>query len=160
MSWTFSLCQNTYSRKDSMQRHMNSKHSSVSLTQVQTMPTFRQKCLQFRFQHPFTSAISGMTGSGKTFWVQSLLQQSSQAIQLPPERIVWSYSKWQPAYLEMLSTVPQIGFVKGIPPALEDDFFFHVGKRNLIMLDDQMIDASKDKHIRAIYTRKNKTRLT
>ena len=102
---------------------MNSKHSSVSLTQVQTMPTFRQKCLQFRFQHPFTSAISGMTGSGKTFWVQSLLQQSSQAIQLPPERIVWCYLQWQPAYLEILSTIPQIKFVKGIPPALEDDSF-------------------------------------
>ena len=77
------------------------------------------KCLQFRFQHPFTSIISGMTGSGKTFLVQSLLQQSSQAIQLPPDRIVWCYSQWQPAYLEMLSTIPQIEFFKGIPPAFE-----------------------------------------
>ena len=132
---------------------MNSKHSSVSLTQVQTMPTFRQKCLQFRFQHPFTSAVSGMTGSGKTFWVQSLLQQSSKAIQLPPERIVWCYSQWQPAYLEILSTITQIEFVKGIPPALEDDSFFDVSKRNLIVLDDQMIDASKDKSIVNLFTR-------
>ena len=87
MSWTCSLCQKP-SKKDSMQRHMNSKRSSVSLTQVRTMPTLRQKCLQFRFQHPFISAISGMTGSGKTFWVQSLWQQSSQAIQLPPDCLV------------------------------------------------------------------------
>ena len=95
------------------------------------MPTFRQKCLQFRFQHPFTSAISGMTGSGKTFWVQSLLQQSSQAIQLPPERIVWCYLQWQPAYLEILSTIPQIKFVKGIPPALEDGSFFRCEQAEL-----------------------------
>ena len=136
-----------------MQRHTNSKHNSVSLTQVQTMPTFTQKCPQFRFQHPFTSIISGMTGSGKTFWVQSLLQQSSQAIQLPPERIGWCYSQWQPAYLEILSTILQIEFVKGIPPALEDDYFFDVSKRNLIVLDDQMIDASKDKPIANLFTR-------
>ena len=116
------------------------------------MPTFRQKCLQFRLQHPFTSAISGMTGSGETFWVQSLLQQSLQAIQLPPERIVWCYL-WQPAYLEILSTIPQIEFVKGIPPALEDDSFFDVSKRNLIVLDDQMIDAGKDKRIVDLFTR-------
>ena len=94
-----------------------------------------------------------MAGSGKTFWVQSLLQQSSQASQLPPERIVWCYSQWQPAYLEILSTIPQIEFVKGIPPVLEDDSFFDASKRNLIVLDDQMIDASKDKRIVNFFTR-------
>ena len=88
-----------------------------------------------------------MTGLGKTFLVQSLLQQSSQAIQLLPDGIVWCYSQWQPAYLEMLSTIPQIEFVKGIPPSFRSDFYFVVSKRNLIVLDDQIIDVSKDKRI-------------
>ena len=116
---------------------------SAKFKQCQLLP----KCLQFRFQHPFTSIISGMIGSGKTFLVQSLLQQSSQAIQLLPDGIVWCYSQWQPAYLEMLSTIPQIEFVKGIPPSFRSDFYFVVSKRNLIVLDDQIIDASKDKRI-------------
>ena len=74
-------------------------------------------------------------------------------INLPPERIVWCYSQWQPAYMEMLVTIPNIEFVKGIPPALEQDSYFHVNKRNLIVFDDQMIDAGKDQRIVNLFTR-------
>ena len=54
------------------------------------------------------------------------------------ERIVWCYSQWQPAYTEMLVAVPHIEIIKGIPTALEQDFYFDVNKRNLIVFDDQM----------------------
>ena len=47
----------------------------------------------------------------------------------------------------MLVAMPHIEFVKGIPTALEHDSYFDVNKRNLIVFDDQMIDASKDKRI-------------
>ena len=65
----------------------------------------------------------------------------------PPERIVWCYSQWQPAYMEMLVSVPNIEFFKGIPPALD------VNKRNLMVFDDQMMDGSKDKRIVNLFTR-------
>ena len=68
--------------------------------------------------------IAGMTGSGKSTWVRSLLQQASEAIYPPPERIVWCY------------------YVK-----------YYVNKRNFIVFDDQMIDASKDKRIVNLFTR-------
>ena len=58
-----------------MQRHVMSKHHNVGLTPFQTVP-FSQKCQRFCFEHPFTSMIAGMTGSGKTAWVRSLLQQA------------------------------------------------------------------------------------
>ena len=90
----------------------------------------------------FTSIIAGMTGYGKTGWVRSLLQQASETIYPPPERIVWCYAQWQPAYTEMLVALPHIEFVKGIPTALEQDSYFNVNKRNLIVFNDQMIDAS------------------
>ena len=63
--------------------------------------------------------VAGMTGSGKKAWDRSLLQQASEAIYLPPERIVWCYSQWQPAYTEMLVAMPYIEFVKRIPTALK-----------------------------------------
>ena len=117
------------------------------------MPYSTEKCQRFQFEHPFTCMVAGMTGSGKTVWVQSLLTQAYRMINLPPERIVWCYSQWQPAYMDMLVTIPNIEFVKGIPTALEQDAYFNVNKRNLIVFDDQMIDAGKDKRIVNLFTR-------
>ena len=49
--------------------------------------------------------------------------------------------------------MPYIEFVKGIPEALEQDSYFDVNRRNLIVFDDQMINASKDKRIVNLFTR-------
>ena len=133
MSWLCSVCVKSFSRKDSMQRHVMSKHSNAGLTPFQRVPMSSQKCQRFRFEHPFTSMIAGTTGVGKTAWIRSLLQQASEAIYLPPERIVWCYSQWQPAYTELLVFMAHIGFVKGILTALEQDSYFDVNKRNLIV---------------------------
>ena len=73
MSWFCSVCENSFSRKDSMQRHVMSKNHNVGLTTFQTVP-FSQKCQRLRFEHSFTSMIAGMTGSGKTAWVRSQRQ--------------------------------------------------------------------------------------
>ena len=122
---------------------MNRKHSNFA----PFIPMSQEKCQRFQFEHPFTCMVAGMTGSGKTVWVQSLLTQAYRMINLPPEKIVWCYSQWQPAYMEMLVTIPNIEFVKGIPTALEQDAYFSVNKRNLIVFDDQMIDVGKDQRI-------------
>ena len=53
----------------------------------------------------------------------------------------------------MLVAMPYIEFVNGIPTALDQDFYFDANKRNLIVFDDQMIDASKDKRIVNLFTR-------
>ena len=89
----------------------------------------------------------------KTAYVRSLLLQASAAICLPTERIIWCYSQWQFAYTEMLVAMPQIEFVKVTPTDLEQDSYFDVNKRSLIVVDDKMIDASKDKRIVDLFTR-------
>ena len=43
----------------------NPKHRNAGLTPFQQVPMFSQKCQRFRIEHPFTSMIAGMTGSGK-----------------------------------------------------------------------------------------------
>ena len=70
MSWLCSVCQKFFSRKKSMQRRVISQNRKTGLTPFQTVPMFSKKCQRFRFEHPFTSMISGMAGSGKTAWVR------------------------------------------------------------------------------------------
>ena len=111
-----------------MQGHVISKQRKAGLTPFQTVPMFSQKCQRFRFEHPFTSMIALMTGSEKTAWARSLLQQASETIYPPLEKIVWCYLQWQSAYTEMLVAMPHIEFVKGIPMALEQDSYFDVNK--------------------------------
>lgn len=45
-------------------------------------------CSSFQLLHPFTAIVAGMTGSGKTVWVQNLLQHAFQVIKPQPQRIV------------------------------------------------------------------------
>ena len=73
---------------------------------------------------------------------------SENVIEPPPERIIWCYSQWQPAYSELLNT-----FVKGIPENLEQDSHFNDNKRNLIVIDDQMIEAGNDNRIVNLFTK-------
>ena len=80
MSWFCSVCEKSF---------------NAGLNPFQTVPIFSQKCQRSRFEHPVPSIIAGMTGSGKTAWVRSLLQQASETIYPSPERIVWCYSQWQ-----------------------------------------------------------------
>ena len=134
MSWSCPVCQKEFSRKDNMQRHMSRRHGTSGFAPLQTKPISREKCQRFHLEHPFTCMIAGMTGSGKSVWVKSLLQQAQKAIHLPPERIVWCYSQWQPAYSELLMTIPGIEFIKGIPENLEEDSYFDVSMRNLIVI--------------------------
>ncbi|KAK3752585.1 hypothetical protein QZH41_006670 [Actinostola sp. cb2023] len=111
------------------------------------------KCDRFQLLHPFTAIVAGMTGSGKTVWVQNLLQHASRVIQPPPQRIVWSYSQWQPAYEQMQQTLPGIEFVKGIPHDLDEDWYFDPKVNNLIVIDDQMAETSNDQRILNLFTK-------
>ena len=151
MNWSCPVCLKNFSGKDNMQRHMSRKRSNSDFFPF--ISVSEEKCQRFQFEHPFTCMVAGMTGSGKTVWVQLLLTQAYRMINLPPEKIVWCYSQWQPAYMEMLVTIPNIEFVKGNSSALGRDAYFSVNKRNLIVFDDQMIDAGKDQRVVNLFTR-------
>ena len=154
MSWPCSVCEKSFSKKDSMQRRMSNKHGNLPVfSPMYSVLNSTENCQRFRFVHPFTCMAAGMTGSGKTVWVKSLLKQAQEVIHLPPERVVWCYSQWQPAYMELLVTIPNVEFVKGIPSDLETDSFFDINKRNLMVIDYQMENAGGDKRTVNLFTR-------
>ena len=50
------------------------------------------------------------------------------------EKIIWCYGMYQPAYDEMLKTIPNIMFVEGVPDDLET--LINPSIRNLVVIDD------------------------
>ena len=89
---------------------MNSKHSDSNFAPV--IPMSQEKCQRFQMVHPFACMVAGMTGSGKTVWVQSLLQQVQTVIDQAPDRIIWCYSQWQPANTQLLMMILTIEFAR------------------------------------------------
>ena len=120
---------------------MNRKHSNSNFAPV--IPMSQEKCQRFQLVHSFTCMVAGMTGSGKTVRVHSLLQQAQTVIDQPPERIIWCYSQWQNAYTQLLMMIPTLEFGKGIPKSLENDSYLDVNIHNLIVIDDQMIEDNR-----------------
>ena len=77
MSWFSPQCEKSFSRKHSMKRHISNRHSNPGhFSPFYAMHYSAEKCHRFRFELPFTCMVAGMTGSGKTVWVQSLLTSS------------------------------------------------------------------------------------
>ena len=55
-------------------------------------------------------------------------------------------------YVEMIDTLPGIEFYEGIPFEIDSQHFFDVNKRNLIVLDDLMVQSGKDRRIADLFT--------
>ena len=100
----------------------------------------------FVFRHPFTMLLAGPTSCGKTTWMKHLLQQAESMITPPPEKILWFYKRWQPAYTDLQETVPHIEFVQGIEQRTPD------GQPTLYIYDDLMKDTTKNVDVCEMYT--------
>ena len=88
-------------------------------------------------RHPTTVLVAGPTGCGKTEFVYKLLT-TREAIQPTPQRIIFIYSEWQPAYDRMKQALQNtIEFVKDYEPKPLYESISPT-TRNMLVLDDQM----------------------
>ncbi|VDI78914.1 Hypothetical predicted protein [Mytilus galloprovincialis] len=148
-------CLISFSRKDNMQRHINNnhgknqpyleqkEHSNTEMLSPSTLTLVDNVILC----HPFTMMLAGPTGSGKTFWMKTLLERARRMIKPSPERIIWCYKRWQPLFTEMQQTVKNIIFVQGIPDDLNNDSFIDPKYPSLVVIDDLMKDATNSKDV-------------
>ncbi|GFO22472.1 AAA ATPase domain [Plakobranchus ocellatus] len=88
-----------------------------------------------RWKHPFTCMVSGATGSGKTYFVKTLLQYLSSMVTPVPEEVIWCYGVWQTSYRDVSHKVT---FREGLPDILSTD-----NKPRLAIVDDLMNEADK-----------------
>ena len=99
------------------------------LTPFQTVAIFSQKCQRFRFEHRFHLHDCRNDRVRKN-GLGSIAIATSFRGNLPSPRedrlVLFTMAA---AYTEMLVAVPHIEFIKGIPTALEQDFYFDVNKQ-------------------------------
>jgi len=103
------------------------------------------------FSHPFSCVIAGPSQSGKTVFVRKLLKGLHLYIDEPPERIVWCYGIQNDNQLNSIkngTSVP-IEFIDGLP----DLNIFSSNDRNLLILDDLMSIAGKNKETADLFTK-------
>ena len=100
-----------------------------------------------RLQAPFTMQVVGGTGSGKSYFTRSLIENASLLIHPPPERHIYAYGEWQPMFAEMKG----VEFVKGINEELVSRENLN-GKRTLLVIDD-LSDEVSEKLIGALFTK-------
>ena len=139
------ICNQSYSRRDALQRHERNVHGSGKYTDQS------QPLKEITFRHPFSMMVTGPSGSGKTEWTRKLLLSS--LVQPPPERILWCFGQWQPLYEDLQKRIPCIEFIRGIPDYLDNAQFTDPSKRNLIIFDDLMTEAKCDQRIADLFTK-------
>ena len=105
------------------------------------------------FMYYFNITFSYFAPCGKTTFVKDILLRHNTRIQPQIQRIVWLYKRWQPMYTIIKATVmPKVEFIQGIPQELDDDDYFDPRQNNLLILDDMMSTAGKDKRITDLFT--------
>ena len=91
--------------------------------------------------HPFTSVISGSTGSGQSVFVRRFVHNIRHMMTPIPDRILWWYGEYQTLY----GTVDGVDFQQGLPDLDKLD----PREKHLIILDD-LIDES-DQRVASLF---------
>jgi hypothetical protein len=95
--------------------------------------------------HPFTSVISGPTGSGKSVFVRRFVHNIKHMMTPIPDRILWCYGEYQTLY----GTVDGVDFQQGLPDLDNLDS----REKHLIILDDLMDET--DQRVASLFTKKS-----
>jgi len=100
-----------------------------------------------RWKHPFTSVLSGATGSGKTVFVKNFLKHLDHMCDTVFERIILYYGAWQSGYKELGANIE---FREGLPQTCD---WSSDPRPKLVIIDDLMSESSSGKAIVNIFTK-------
>ena len=103
---------------------------------------------EISFKHPFTCMMAGPTQSGKSTLLSKILRYNHSMVTPIPSRIVYCYSRWSDGFEKLKLISPKIEFKQGLP----DIDTFNPDENNLLILDDLMSEAEKDRSILELFT--------
>ena len=120
-------------------------------TAARTTPLATKSCPEFNFRHKFSLLVVGPTQSGKTHFVQQILENNR--IVQKSIRIFWYYNQWQECYEKMKTSLGKsIRFEKGVPELSEDLCEINARYNNIIILDDLMAEATDSPVVSRLFT--------
>ncbi|XP_020907582.2 uncharacterized protein LOC110245632 [Exaiptasia diaphana] len=110
--------------------------------------------LDFKFRHKFSLLVVGPTQSGKTHFVQQILEKDWILYGTSKKRrILWYYTQWQNGYQIMKGMFnKEISFHQGLPNFTEDLREIDSSFNNLIILDDLMAEAIDSTIVSRLFT--------
>jgi hypothetical protein len=92
--------------------------------------------------------IAGPSQSGKSTLLAKILHNNKIMITPQPTRIIYCYARWSNDFEKLKLVYPIIEFREGLPDIDE----FSANQNNLLILDDLMTAAEKDKTIVDLFT--------
>ena len=111
-------------------------------------------CPEFNFRHKFSLLVVGPTQSGKTYFVQQILENKRIVYEEQESiRIFWCYNQWQECYEKLKKSLGKsIRFERGVPELSEDLCEINPRYNNIIILDDLMAEATDSPVISRLFT--------
>ena len=104
------------------------------------------------FSSPTTILISGATQSGKTCFTKRLLSCADAMFTIPPSKVIYAYSEYQPIFDEMLNTVPNFILHQGLPNREEVEHYSEGSDHTILILDDMMLKIGKSEDCVHLFT--------
>ncbi|KAK3727741.1 hypothetical protein QZH41_005202 [Actinostola sp. cb2023] len=109
---------------------------------------------EFNFRHKFSLLVVGPSQSGKTYFVQQILENNRIAYEEQRSiRILWCYNQWQDGYGVLRKSLGKnIQFERGLPELSEDLSEINTKYNNIIILDDLMAEATDSPVVARLFT--------
>ena len=142
--------------KPGQKRVKPSEHSPPAKrprTAGRTTSLATKPCPEFNFRHKFSLLVVGPTQSGKTYFVQQILENNRILYEEQKSiRIFWFYNHWQECYEELKTSLAKsIRFERGVPE-LSEDLCEINARYNNIILDDLMAEATDSPVVSRLFT--------
>ena len=80
--------------------------------------------------------FAGMSNSGKTTYIKTLLEQADKIFTEKPSRIIYFYNVYQSKFSEMEASIPNKTFYQGLPQRRDIEKYADTEKHLLMVFDD------------------------
>ena len=108
------------------------------------------ECREFRFKSPSSILVAGPSSSGKSVFVQKVIQEKNSLFERQPFKVCYCYGAWQNKFHELMKQ--GVHFHEGLPERNLLNQWFK-GHGGVLVMDDLMDEGGNDKRVLDIFTK-------